>query len=1057
MLRRSTFREIKTSLARYLAIFAIVALGVGFFSGLKDCKPTMVKATREYLEGLNFFDYEIMTSYGIDDESVSTALAWDGVSEAEGSYQADVMAGPRGGDQQAFRFISMPERINKVNLAEGRLPESEDECVIDEQTAHIEGCGINDRIVIADGNDQDRLDYFWDKEYRIVGVVNSPLFLDTERGTTDIGNGSLYSFVYVMKDAFDMDAYARLYLKLEGDELSLTPEHEEKLDAAKDSMEELADKLNKERETRAKREAQEKLDKKRREYEEKLAEYESEKWDAESQIRDGEAELAKGESAIASNRRKANAGRKKASNTVSELKTKLAEVNSGIAALNSEKANAEAGLAQAQSGRAQLVSARDGIQAQIESLLPQAEEPEVAAQIEALRGQKKSLDQQIADTDAQILEINAGLVQISSKLAEANSAGAQLEYGIDMAKAGIDQADEGLRTLDEEEGRLNEGKAELAEQREKAESGFADAEDKLADAREKLDEAQEKIDDMETGNSYALSRTDNWGYSSFDSNSSIVSNVAKVFPVFFFLIAALVCMTTMTRMIDEQRTQIGVLRALGYSNARISAKYLFYSGSAAFLGAVTGFFAGCRIFPAAIWHAHAIMYDFAGECSYVLDWRIGLISVAASLICSMGATWVSMAADFRAAPAELIRPKTPPAGRRILLERIPAVWNRISFLYKVSIRNIFRDKKRFLMMVVGVSGCTAMLVAATGVRTTIAMVADHQFEEISLYDYLVIFDRNMTEERQKDFLRELGADGGEASDDVKFIHRGEITIDLGDRTADATCVAADPEGFGKFVDLHSGEDRVDFPGTGEVVIGRKLRHDYGIDEDEEITLRDDYREMKVRVSGVAENFVYDEIFMSPETYEEGMGKKADVKAAYVKLPDGSDDEALDKSLEKAAAYEYTVAVQASRDIRANIAEMMKGLDAVVVVITIAAALLAFIVIYNLTNINITERIREIATIKVLGFNRREVSRYVFRENLFMAAAGALVGMPLGKGLMDFAVDCITVKMIYFESRIATMDYAIAVILTLVFAAGVDLTMMKRLDEVSMTESLKSVE
>lgn len=1057
MLIKSTLREIKTSLARYLAIFAIVALGVGFFSGLKACKPVMVKAATDYLEELNFFDYEIMTSYGIDDESISTALEWDGVSEAEGSVQIDAMAGPEGGDQHPIRFISMPERINKVSLVEGRLPESEDECVIEKFISGEEGYGINDKIIIADSNDKDTLDRFWDKKYRIVGIVDSPLFLDSEKGTTDIGNGSLYTFTYVMKDAFDMDAYSRLYLKLDGDEASFTPEHETKLDVAKDSMEKLAETLNTEREDRAKREAQEKLDEKRREYEEKLAEYESEKYDAESKLRDGAAELAKGENAIASNRRKANAGRTKASDTVSELKPKLAEVKSGIAALNKEKAKAEAGLAKAESGRAQLVSARDGVQAQIDALRPQADDPAVASQIEALKDQRNSLDKQIDDTDAKIHEIDSGLVQISSKLAEANSARVQIEYGIEQARDGISQADDGLRLLNEEEGKLTEGRAELAKQREKAESGFADAEALLADAREKLDEAQEEIDEMETGKAYAFSRTDNRGYSSFDSNSGIVSNIAKVFPVFFFLIAALVCVTTMTRMIDEQRTQIGVLRALGYSNAQISAKYLFYSGSAAFLGAVIGFFAGCRVFPVVIWHAYSMFYDFADKTPYVLDAGLALSSIAAALLCSMGATWLSMAKDFRAAPSELIRPKTPPAGRRILLERIPAVWSRISFLYKVSIRNIFRDKKRFLMMVIGVSGCTAMLVAATGIRTTVSMVADHQFDEISMYDYLVFFDKNMTEKRQEDFLREIGAGSGESSCDVKFIHRGEITAVIGDKKEDVTCVAADPEDFGKYVDLHSGEDSIEFPGRGEVVISRMLRHDCGADVGDEITLRDGYREMKLKVSGVAENFVYNEVFMSPETYEDGMGRKADIKAAYVKLPEGAGEEALDKSLEKAAAGEYTAAVQASWDIRATIAEMMGSLDAVVVAIVAAAALLAFIVIYNLTNINITERIREIATIKVLGFDRREVSSYVFRENIFMAVAGALAGLPLGKALMDFAVDRITVKMIYFESRIAPTDYVIAAVLTLVFAAGVSLMMRKRLDEVSMTESLKSVE
>ena len=484
---------------------------------------------------------------------------------------------------------------------------------------------------------------------------------------------------------------------------------------------------------------------------------------------------------------------------------------------------------------------------------------------------------------------------------------------------------------------------------------------------------------------------------------------------------------------------------------------MFYSGSAAFLGTLLGFFVGCKVFPAVIWDAYTMMYDFSDTVDYIINYKLGLVCLAVALLCSMGATWVSIAADFKVPPAELIRPKTPPAGKRILLERIRPLWNRISFLYKVSIRNIFRDKKRFLMMVIGVSGCTALLIAGIGIRATISKVADYQFDEISLYDITVIFSKNMTENRQKDFMEELGEDNDIAGDDVRFLHRGEVTVVIGDKTEDITCVATDAEGFDKFVDLHTGDQHIEYPGPGEIVIVKKTNHDYGIGVGDTVKLRDGYREMDVKIVGVADNYVYDSLYMTPETYREGFGKDPDIKAAYINFRDGTEEEVIRNASADAAGYENTAAVQTNLDVRENVGKMMKSLNAIVYVVILSAALLAFIVLYNLTNINITERMREIATIKVLGFYQLEVSQYVFRENLFLTASAAIAGIPMGDWLLKFVIDNIVLSMIYFEPRHGPYDIPIAVALTFVFAFLVNLAMQKRLRDVSMTESLKSVE
>ena len=1020
MLKKSTFREIRTSLARYLAIFAIVALGVGFFSGLKDCKESMVSTASKYLDRTNFYDYQILSSYGADDDSVALAESWEGVEAAEGSVQIDVMARSGDGDSRALKAISLPENINMLNVTEGRLPQNVNECVVDAYSITDEGFSIGDYIEITDENDEDKLDDFKVTRFLIVGKVNTPIYLDYQRGSTDIGNGSLDTFFFIEREAFDVDYYTNLYIKLEGDEPSLSEEHEDKLKAREDSMKDLAEAVTADRRETARREAQEELDEKKQEYEDNLAKYNREKAKAEREIDKAEGQISSGEGKIKKTRKELNDIIRKADDTIESL-------NGTISDLKSKRAQAEAGLEQANAAKDQLDAA-----------------------LEAGQITQEQYDAQVAPVNAQIAELKGNIAEIDAGIAQA-------EAGIEQAKDGKAQAQAGLEELDRREKKLDSSEKKLKKKEREAESEFDKAKRELDDAKDKLDEAQEKIDDMDIGNSYALSRTENVGYASFDSNSSIVSNIAKIFPLFFFLIAALVCMTTMTRMVDEQRTQIGVLKALGYSNSQIVGKYMFYSGSAAFLGAILGFFVGCKVFPTVIWNAYTMMYDFSHTVDYIINYKLGLVVLAVALLCSMGATWVSIAQDFTVSPSDLIRPKTPPAGKRILLERIRPLWNRIGFLYKVSIRNIFRDKKRFLMMVIGVSGCTALLIAGIGIRATISKIADYQFDEICLYDITVMFSKNMTEDRQQDFMEELQENTDISADDVRFLHRSEVTMVIGDKTTDVTCIATEGEGFDEFIDLHTGDQHIDYPGPGEAVIVRKTNHDYGIDVGDEIILREGYREMKVKIVGVADNYVYDSVYISTETYRNGFGKDPDIKAAYINFEDGTEEDVIRTASADAAGYEYTAAAQTNIDVRENVNRMMKSLNSIVYVVILCAALLAFIVLYNLTNINITERLREIATIKVLGFYQIEVSQYVFRENLFLTAVAAIVGIPMGDWLLKFVIDNIVVSMVYFEARHGPYDIPIAVALTFLFAFFVNMAMQKRLRDVSMTESLKSVE
>ena len=952
MLKKNTLREIRNSLGRYLAIFAIVALGVGFFVGLKVCKESMLRTCNRYLTKTDFYDYQLTTSYGIDDESVEIAKAYKGVEYAEASIQQDVIVRAGDNDEEVNKVISMPEKLNMPQLKSGRMPNSDDECVVDDYGLKA-GFKIGDTLVISENNDEDTLNSFKYKEFKVVGTVSTPLYLDYQRGSTTIGDGTIKSYFYVNKSAFDMDYYTQLYVSL-SDSLSIkesgsssirdffSDEAEDTLDDAEKSMKKLAEQINSARRESAMKTAQEELDEKKQEYEESLSEY--------------------------------NSNAKKASSSKSDLQSKRKQITDGISQAKAQASQLEQAIA---SG---------------------------------------ALDEQTkAEYQAKLDYIN-------------NTTIPGLESNLSQVDAGIKQIDSSMSKLDSAESQLREAKTQL-------------------------DEAQEKIDDMEKGSSYVFTRYENAGFSVFEENAEIVDNVAKIFPAFFLLVAALVCMTTMTRMVDEQRNQVGILKALGYGNSAILGKFMFYSGSAAFLGAVTGFFVGSKLFPTVIWHAYSMMYNFDPDNVFVIDWKMGIIATSAALICALGVTWASCSADFKVAPADLIRPKAPRAGKRILLERIKPIWSHVSFLWKVSLRNIFRYKKRALMMILGISGCTALLIAGLGINTTIKGVANFQYTEIVHYDYILAFDKDMDETAQSKFLEYAGDDAG----DIRFIHMANVDIMQDKSPYEITLVATEAKDIRKYFDLHYDGKDVDYPKDGEAVVCEKLRQKFDLEIGDKITIKSGYRKMKVKVSGFCDNYVDDYCFITPETYKQGFEKDPAIKTAVVRSPDKDDTQAIRDKAAYLAKYDDVVATVVNADTIDTVDSMMESLNAIVLVVIICAGLLAFIVLFNLTNINITERIREIATIKVLGFNGREVSLYVFRENIVLTAMAAVVGIPLGKWLLDFVISKICVNSIFFVARITTADYLLAVALTFVFAFIVNFAMRKRLKDVSMTESLKSVD
>ena len=551
---------------------------------------------------------------------------------------------------------------------------------------------------------------------------------------------------------------------------------------------------------------------------------------------------------------------------------------------------------------------------------------------------------------------------------------------------------------------------------------------------------------------YVLARNQNVGYACFENDSKIVLGISVVFPVFFFLVAALVCITTMSRMIEEQRTQIGILKALGYGEMTIMAKYMIYSGSAAVLGCVTGFFVGCYAFPTIIWKVYGLMYGFC-DISFVFSAPLFFISLAVALICSVGTTFISCKADLFNVSAELIRPKAPKNGKRVFIERITFIWKHLPFLHKVSIRNVFRYKGRFFMMLLGISGCTGLIITGFGIRDSISEIADAQYTQILVYDESVNFSDTMSPE-------ELNAFETEHSDIIKvFMPISQTPVDPVDtgsiRSADLITMFSESN-WRSVLDLHDKDgDQLDYPKKGEVILSHNVADVNNVEVGDTITFKDpDLNTVTLKVSGICDNYFHAFAYISSETYESAFNKPVPYRSAFVALKDNIEPH------EAAATFmnsDNVISVNINADTLEMFSKMMQAMNYIVVLVLFCAAALAFIVLYNLTNINITERIREIATIKVLGFYANETASYVFRENAILTVLGAILGIPVGIWLHGYVMSNIKLDMVTFDVHINGISYVYSFLFTFAFAVIVDIVMYFKLARINMAESLKSIE
>lgn len=812
-----TVRSIKAFFGRYMAILLTVALGVGFFSGLKISKDAMANAADSFFDEQHFYDFRIISTLGFSEDAVVRLADEQFIALAEGSKSVDSLV-QLGDNVKAYKLISIPYAVNLPSLSAGRLPQNDGECLIDR--SHVSQDVLGMKIVLDNGDDSFAGKQLARSEYTVVGVVDSPLYIGLDRGSTDIGNGSLSGFIYIPDGNFVSDVYSEIYLTLEEREQAYSDEYDSLTDKYEEQVSEISEAVARER------------------YESLLSEY-------------------------------------------------------GL----TEETAAAAGLSA----------------------------PEV----------------------------------------------------------------------------------------------------------------------------YVLTRNENAGYVSFENDTSIVSGIADIFPLFFVMISMLVCMTTMTRMVDEERTLIGTLKAMGYGEGAIAAKYLIYAGSATLIGWAVGFFPGTWGLPKVFWYAYGALYDFA-SLPYLFSPSLALVTFAVAVAGILGSAYLSCRRELNDVPARLIRPKGTKNGKRIFLERIKPLWHRLPFLKKITIRNMFRYKKRFLMMIIGIGCCAGLVVTAFGIRDSMIHVGEKQFGTVQLYDLEVSYSKE-----KGDTVAEIRGTAGVQSCIGCINERVELCADGEDDIVGADMLVYDDlEDFSDYWNLFCGDAESELPKRGEALISMQAAERLSLRAGDCFDVMNNSRDtVRLKVSGIFDNYIDNYVIIGADTFSDAFGAYAD-DTALVVVGDSFDAGAV---AEKLTAIDEVNGVQQLDVIRNRVSSALSCLNYIIWLVVCFSGTLAFVVIFNLTNINLAERSREIATVEVLGFYPRETESYVLHENLLLAFFAAVIGMPIGTLFHRIVMNMIKIDSIAFDIHVTEASYILSFFCTIIFSAVVNLFMKRQIAKIKMAESLKAVE
>lgn len=1065
ILFKYSIKEIFVNRKRFISIMLMALLGVGFFAGLVASGPDMRDSLDKFLDDTNTYDINIVSTLGLTNEDVDEIKKIKNTENVHGIYSKDISF--KTDDKEfIFKAIEYSEKINTPILLDGKLPENNNECLVEQDFLIDSGFKIGDNIEI----DED--DELKANSFKIVGSVKSPIYVSMERGTTSLGDGTIDYYLYLNKDVFDMDYYPNIYLNVNSAKIEkiTTNKYNELVENVYKDIENIKEERETQRYNNIKEEASEKLQESIDEYEKGKKEGEEELKKAKDKIEDSEKEIKNAENELVT-------GKTKAKKEISNAKTEISSSENKLK--KSEKEYEEGlekyskGIKEYNSNKSKLESSLDVLNDNLKKLKDLKEE--IEKQIALIEDEIKNgnlenedklvlLKNQLSDLNSNIKEIESNKNKINNELSSAEKELNKTKKALDSAKKDIDngykELEKGKKELSSRESSLNnqfakaekeieDGKKEIEDAKETLEKEEKKFNEEIKDAEKEIEDAKEDIEGIKEGKWYIFDREDDTGFSSFIDSINSMNNIATLFPIIFYLVAILISSTSMSRMVEEERGDIGTLKALGYSNLRIINKYIAYSLLSTVLGGIIGMFIGFILIPTVVWENYSIIY-YLPEFYPKLRFSYGILGTVIAVICITGSTVHSAYKELRDEPSSLMRPKAPKIGKKVILEKIPFIWKRLNFSSKTTVRNVFRYKKRALMTIIGISGCTALILAGFGLRDSIKDIAEYQYGRVFEYDLVVSLNKEDEElvnlVKNSDIVESVSlTDSLSGSISAEGIKR-DTSIIVVENTEDFKNVA-------NLRDIDSGN--IIDPSNEGVLISDKLASLLEIEKGENITLTDsDNNEFEYKVLGIVENYIGHYVYINKDLYE---SKENDfnINTLFIKYKEGNNNnEAFEEMLLDDNSVTSITVVENSLE---HVRDLLKSLDLVVMILIVSSALLAFVVLYNLANVNISERVREIATLKVLGFYDKEVDNYINRESIILTCIGIVIGLIAGVFLTGFVISTCETENMRFARNILLHSYIYSILITSVFSIIVNFATHFVLKKINMVESLKSIE
>ncbi len=882
--------EIRKSLNRFISIFLIVALGVAFFAGIRATDPDM-RLTADYcFDQNNMMDIQIFSTLGLTEQDVSAISEVKGVAQVEPTYSMDALC-DAGGSELVLKVMSLTKTVNRFTVEKGRLPEKNNEILVDTYFIHNTGYKIGDHISLSSGTDKDLSDSLSQKEYTIVGIGSNPYYLSFQRGTSDIGNGKINSFVVVLPEVFKAEVYTSIYATATGvkELTAYTDQYNDQVKTVLNRVKDIEDLQCQKR-------------------------YDDLYQPALDKINHSQQELDK----------KKDFAKQESDKALSQLQ------NSGLSG--------------------------EQLQASLQAI------------------ETKNKEAQIQFTDAQ--------------------------------------------------NQINQGKIDLQS--------------------------------LKMPQWYVLDRNSIEAYVEFEQNADRIGAIGKVFPVIFFLVAALISLTTMTRMVEEERTQIGILKALGYSKGSIAMKYILYALLATLGGSIFGAMVGLKVLPTIIIIAYKILYTGIAKVVTPFNFYYAALATLLSVFCVGFATFFACYKELLSKPAQLMRPEVPKIGKRVLLERLPLVWNMLGFTWKATVRNLFRYKKRFIMTIIGIGGCMALLLVGYGLRDSIFVIYTRQFDQIMVYDASLSIDNKVTVSQKEKLEQELNQNPN-IKDWMRIANESLDISAHGITKSVSMYVPETPSDFEQYIVLRNrvGHQNHALDSSG-IILTEQISKKLGVKAGDKITIKKGAIQSEVKVTAITENYMTHYLYMTPELYRSAFHSDVKYNEYFLLMPSTNETSELEVG-NHLLQYEAANGMFYTSYYQNLLSHVLESLNIVVWVLIISAGALAFVVVYNLNNININERRRELATIKVLGFYNNEMAAYVYRENIILTLIGAILGIFLGIALHHYVIITVEIDMMMFGRNINPTSYLYCFLLTLLFSALVNFAMYFKLKKINMIESLKSVE